>query len=308
MTATATRVRAAMKGLGTNEKELTAALAKLDPLQIAGLRQVYTSRVGRDLEKDIESETSSHYREGLLAIVRGPLLQDVYCVQRAVKGLGTNERVLNDVLICRSNADMRAIKAAYHQTFGRDMVADVDGDLSLETKRFFKMVMAAIRNEEYSPIHPQQIEQDVNALYEALEQGDGKKGLRVCEMLTNRSDGQIRAIAQRYHQRFQKSLDAVIESKLSGHMEEALLLQLARATDRVVSDATQLEEAMKGAGTKDELLVQRVVRAHWNHQHLELVKQAYDSKYKSKGGLQRRVKGEISGKYEELMLSCLRYK
>lgn len=303
MTTTAQELRAAMKGIGTDDNTLIKVLSKLDPLQIAGLRQAYKSRVKRDLEKDINSETSGDYKEALLAIVRGPLLHDAYCVKKAIKGAGTKEHMLNDVLVGRSNADMRAIKAAYHQTFGKDMLLDVADDLSFDTKRHFKMIMAATRNEESSPLYPQQIEQDVNIFHQATKGKIGAANLQICEILTNRSDGQIRGIAQQCQQSFQKPLDAVIRSQLSGHMEGALLLQLARATDRVMSDATQLEETMEGMGTKDELLIQRVVRAHWNRQHLEQVKGAYRHKYHI--ALVDRVKGETSGHYKELMEECL---
>ncbi len=306
MTSTANTIRAAMKGMGTDDATLIKTLAKLDPIQIAGLRQAYTTRVRRDLEKDIASETSGHYREGLLAIVRGPLLHDVYCVQRAIKGAGTKERMLNDVLIGRSNADMRAIKEAYRQTFKKDMVVDVSGDLSMKTKDHFQKIMSATRNEETTPFYPQQTEQDVNAFRAATEGTIGTDELMVCEIMTNRSDGQIRAIAQQYQQRFQTSLDVVIRKEFSGHMEEALLLQLARATDRTMSDVIQLEETMKGAGTKDELLVQRVVRVHWNRQHLDQVKRAYDQRFKTSDGLLKRVRGELSGDNKELMLACLK--
>ncbi len=305
MTLVANEVRGAMKGFGTNDEALIRAVAKLDPLQIAGLRQAYKSRIGRDLEKDVSSETSGYYREALLAIVRGPLLEDAHCVQKAIKGLGTKELMLNDVLISRSNADVRAIKAAYRQTFGKDMGADVKGDLSMKTERHFMMIMAATRNEESTPINPQQVGQDVDAFHDATERKAGTDELRVCEMMTNRSDGQIRAIAQQYRQRFQKPLDAVIRSEFSGHMQDALLLQLSRATDRAMSDAVHLEEAMKGFGTKDELLVQRIVRAHWNRQHLEQVKGAYAHRFKNPGGLPKRVAGEVSGHYKEVMLACL---
>ncbi|ERF70538.1 hypothetical protein EPUS_08600 [Endocarpon pusillum Z07020] len=303
MTLAANTIRAAMKGFGTDDKTLINTLAKLDPIQIAGLRQAYTTRIKRDLEKDITSETSGDYREALLAIVRGPLLHDVYCVRKAIKGIGTNEDMLSDVLVGRSNADMRAIKAAYRQTFRKDMVAEVADDLSLDTKQHFRMIMEARRNEESSPVNSQQLEHDLNSLFEATEGKVGTAKLQVCEILTNRSDGQIRAIAQQYQQRYQRPLDAAIRSKLSGHMEETLLLQLAKATDRAMSDAMQLEAAMKGMGTKDELLIQRVVRAHWNRQHLEQVKGAYRHKYHM--ALVDRVKGETSGHYKELMEKCL---
>lgn len=301
MTPAAEKVRLAMKGIGTDDSTLIDMLARLDPLQIARLRQVYASHFKRDLEKDIGSKTSGHYGDAMVAIVQGPLLHDAYCVKKAIKGAGTNESMLNDVLVGRSNADMQAIKAIYRQTFGKEMETDVRDDVSMKTDEQFRMIMTATRNEESTPAYPEVVDQDAKAFHDATNSGSNV--LKICEMMTNRSDGQIRALGQRYQQRFQTSLDAVIRKKVSGHMEETLLLQYARATDRAMSDATQLEEAMKGLGTKDDLLVQRVVRVHWDRQHLEQVKRAYERKYHT--DLVKRVNGETSGKYRKLMAQCL---
>jgi hypothetical protein len=43
-------------------------------------------------------------------------------------------------------------------------------------------------------------------------------------------------------------------------MEDALLFQLRNAVDKYMHQATLLEDAMSGAGTKDYLLVTRTVR------------------------------------------------
>ena len=128
--------------------------------------------------------------------------------------------------------------------------------------------------------------------------------LKISEMLTYRNDAQIRAIAQQYQQRFQKPLDAAIRDKFKGHMEDALLLQLARANNRAMSDATLLEDAMKGVGTKDELLIQRVVRLHWNRQYRDEVKRVYQQKYHK--DLLKRIEGETSGNYKEVLVNCLK--
>ena len=66
-----------MKGFGTDEAVLVRILSKPDPLQMALLRNTYSQRIKRNLEHDVESETSSHFKEGLGALVRGPLGQDV---------------------------------------------------------------------------------------------------------------------------------------------------------------------------------------------------------------------------------------
>lgn len=74
-------LRGAMKSFGTNESVnesvLVKMLSKLDPLQMALLRNAYSTRIQRNLEHDVASETSSHFKEGLVALVRGPLMQDV---------------------------------------------------------------------------------------------------------------------------------------------------------------------------------------------------------------------------------------
>lgn len=291
-----------MKGFGTDEKALIHVLANKDPLQVNVLRQTYESRFGRNLIKDIKSEVSGWFEEGLCAIVRGPLQQDVHLLFQAMDGPGTKEKVLNDVLLGRSNADMRAIKDAYHRTTHRSLEADVRGDLSMKTERHFMMVLAANRNEESAPVIPQQIDADVVELYRATEGKVGTDELLVCNILSQRSDAQIGAIAFTYKQKYQRDLDVVIKKEFSGHMELALLHQLRTGTDRAMRDAMLLEDAMAGVGTKDALLTNRIVRYHWDRNHLQNVKGAYQHKFHR--SLTSRIKSETSGDYERLLVAC----
>lgn len=292
-----------MKGFGTNESVLIQILSKPDPLQMALLKRTYNQRHHRDLEKDIKSETSRYFRDGLVALVQGPLLHDVHSVHEAIKGLGTKESLLNDVLLGRSNADMRAIKQAYHETYKHTLEADVKGDLSLKTERLFTMVMAATRNEESAPVILTELDRDAIELHRAMDARVGTDQITVCSILSNRSDGQLRALAHHWQQKYHNSLEKVIESEFSGHMKDALLLMVRRACDRAMTDATQLEDAMAGMGTKDVLLVQRVVRVHWDRAHLDQVRRAYNHRYKR--DLIQRVRGETSGDYQALMVACL---
>lgn len=86
-------------------------------------------------------------------------------------------------------------------------------------------------------------------------------------------------------------------------MEEALLFQLRYATDKYMHAAALLEAAMAGLGTKDQLLVARVVRYHWNRTEMDNIKGAYQQRYRQ--SLASRIKGETSGDYEKLMLACI---
>jgi annexin A7/11 len=200
-----------MKGFGTDEKTLIGVLSTKDPVQIDAIRREFSSSYRRDLIKDIQNETSSWFEEGLCALARGPLHQDVYLLYNSMNGMGTKEKVLNDVLLGRSNEDMRAIKRTYQDTYRRSLEADIKGDLSMKTERHFLMVLAANRNEP-GPMNHQQIDQDVMDIYKATEGKMGTDELLVCNILTQRNEGEIGEIARRYNDKFRKDLETVIKS------------------------------------------------------------------------------------------------
>lgn len=91
--------------------------------------------------------------------------------------------------------------------------------------------------------------------------------------------------------------------EFSGHMEDALLFQLRQGISKPVHQAKLLEDAMAGMGTKDHLLVNRVVRFHWDRNNMMAVRNAYFQRYRK--DLAQRIKGETSGDYERLLLACI---
>ena len=292
-----------MKGFGTDEATLIRVLSHIPPLEIPALKQAFQARHHRILEADVEKEVSGYFETCLLSILRGPLQQDVWCLNHALKGPGTNEDLLNEILIGRSNADMNAIKQTYHRTYRRSLEQDVREDLSAKTERMFSMIVAATRKEDSAPVIPQNIDADVAEIHRATEARVGADQLTVCSILTNRSDSQVRAIAHTYEQKYRRPLEKVLVSEFSGHMEQALVQMVRCGTDRAMRDAINLERAMEGMGTKDLLLVVRVVKLHWNPAHVQQVKGAYKAKYGK--DLIRRVQGETSGDYERCLVAML---
>jgi annexin A7/11 len=293
-----------MKGFGTDEKVLIQVLSKPDPLRMTLIKHTYNQRFIRRLDKDIESETSGYFRDTLLALVRGPLEQDVFNLHNALAGFGTKELVLNDVLLSRSNGDLQAIKEEYQRVYRKSLVHDVKGDLSGKTERLFDMVLAATRAEESAPVIPQQIDQDVLELHRASEGTSiGTDQVSFCQIISSRSDNQLRAIAHVYEQRYRIPLEKNIEKQFSGHMEDALLMMVRGATDRAMRDAVLLEATMKGPGTKDVLLLNRVVRYHWDRHHMDQIKGAYKHRYHKE--LVRRIQGDTSGDFEKILVACV---
>lgn len=296
-------LRKAMKGFGTDEKALIAVLAPLDPLQMAAVRATYSQHIGRDLYKDVKSETGGYFRDGLLAVIEGPLMHDVACAHEAVDGAGTKEWLLNEIVLGRSNADLNAIKAAYERTYRRPLSKDVAGDLSYKTADLFAAVVRAARHEESIPPNPHAMEAEARTLHGATSARVRNNVAEVCGVFARSSDAELRAVDQAFSARYNMSLEKHVEKEFAGHMEDALLLMLRTAKDPAMRDAVLLEDAMAGMGTKDERLVVRVVRAHWNRAHKEQVKRAYQHRYGK--DLVQRVRGETSGDYQRLMVALL---
>ena len=201
----------AMKGFATDERAVIGVLSKKDPLQVALLKDTFHRHYGKTLQSLLESETSGYFRDCLVALVRGPLSQDVYNAYRAVDGLGTKETLLNDVVLSRSNADLKAIKHEYTRVYRRSLEKDVRDDLSMKTGKLFDFVLAAQRTEESAPILGSQIDHHVTELYRATQGRAGTDQLAVCQIFASRSEGQLRTIAQGYEKRYGSSLEQVVE-------------------------------------------------------------------------------------------------
>ena len=163
----------------------------------------------------------------------------------------------------------------------------------------------ANRAPEHFPVDPHQVENDVRALYDAGQGRAGTDEIAFCGIIFNRSDAAIRQIATAYKHHHRRSLDSSIQAEFSGHMQHALLYVVQGALDPMVRDARLIDAAMEGAGTKDERLMYRIVRAYWRggQPYIQGVKAAYQNKYHH--NLIKRVKGETSGDQEKLLVAIL---
>lgn len=218
-----------MKGFGTDEATLINVLHNKGPLQIEVLRQAFSDLFKRKLLADVESETSSYFREGLAAIIRGPLMQDCHLLYTGMDGIGTKEKYLTEVLMGRSNADINAIKSMYQRRYKRSLAGDLKGDLSMKTEDHFLMVLEANRNEDSAPVVPRDVDRDVAAIWNATEAIRGHEAKVVCEIFTKRNDAQLRAINHTYQQKHGKPLEGVIK-KVS---------KLITATLSIITDSWQ---------------------------------------------------------------------
>lgn len=299
-------IRKATKGFGTDEKALINAITPLDAVQIDAVSRQFKSTVGKDLLTVLEKETGGWFEACLRAKVLGPVGYDVWLVHRACDGAGTHEDILNEVLLCRTNAEIHTLKQAYHATYHRDLDKVVEGELSMKTKRMFVMALQGARGDENAPVDGRLVEQDVHDLHVAAR-GAGTDEIKICGIFCQRSTRHLQAVGQAYYHRHKRTLADMITSEFSGHMKDGLLYvanTVLPGPPGVSRDAQLIEAAMSGAGTKDERLIYRIVRAHWERPRFEEVKRAYAAT-QSRKGLKARVEGETSGDYERFLVAII---
>lgn len=301
----AERIRKATKGFGTDEKTIIDTLAPLDPFQIDVLARNYEQTTGRSLQKTLEKELSSWLEYTLVLKALGPLGGDIYLLERACKGAGTHEDLLSEVLLGRSNEEIFLLKEGFRRVYNKDLVKTVQGELSMKTERMFNMALSGQRDEN-PYVDQQRVQQDVEALYRAGQGKIGTDEIGVCGILLSRSDAHLQAIAQAFPQRHKKSLSQMVEGEFSGHMKSGLLY-LVKAYENdgqgIARDVEYLEDAMSGMGTKDERLIYRLLRCHWNRPKFASIKSQFQTRYRTT--LRKRVEGETTGKYEKALVAII---
>lgn len=301
-------LRKAMKGMGCDERALVRVFANpkyQHPWALQQLRNDYEARFMRELEKDVKGETRGDFEDALLALIRGPLDHDVYTLDKALDRAGTDEEALMDVLLCRSNADIRAIAAEYRHTKGRDLLAVIKDDVDDSLFRLYSMVLSATRAEDAAPVIPADIDHKITELQRATEGTIGANTVAVAQIFTSANTAQLRAMSEAYHQKYHRSLQDVIEREFRGDMEDALLRMLTSATgDAGRLDADGLRAPLLKTVTKDRIFIYRALRLYWGDRRRLQAAQAAHQRFYGKT-LGKQLKELLSGDYENLMVALL---
>ena len=106
----AAALRKAMKGFGTDEKAIIKIIANRTNRERLAMIDSFKRQFKRDLIKDLKSELSGKFEDATLALFKDPIKYDCYSLNKAMKGAGTNEDTLIEILATRPNYYINQIK------------------------------------------------------------------------------------------------------------------------------------------------------------------------------------------------------
>ena len=121
------------KKLGTDEQTFNKYFGTTSPSELMIVAREYHRLYGNSLMKAIESEFSGDIKKLIKTVFYANISPSEYFATRireAVKGLGTNEKILNRVIVTRNEIDIKLIKQYYKLLYQRDMVEDIKSDTS----------------------------------------------------------------------------------------------------------------------------------------------------------------------------------
>jgi len=295
-----------------NHAALTKTLFDLSEGQVRGLE--FPSTKGTLFVNAIESQVKSpHYLLGLRGLILGPVGFDAWLLgDMLIRKKDFNMSACIEILLDRPPEELRLLKATYSAMHKSNLAKDIDSCvLWLDPLRpLFKLALQ--RSPEPSLDCPQPVVEtativpDVVAmeLWRAVQAGDDAILRNVFfDVMTRYPTSQLKQVSKSFYQQFGKKLTKVIKKAFMFEDEKALLY-IARAckddeTAAQRRDAKLLYASMKGMGTKDQDLVTRIVRNHWDPVRWAKIQSIFQVKFKKT--LEKMVVGETSGEYKNLM-------
>ena len=130
--------------IGTNEEVFIKYFTSLSPEELMLTCKEYHKNYKKNMLDTIENEFDGHTRELLKIILYGLYSPSEFYAKQihdSVDGLGTADNKLIRSIIARADVDMKKIKKYYKKIYSKDMIEQVNSDLSGSYKKIIEGLM-----------------------------------------------------------------------------------------------------------------------------------------------------------------------
>lgn len=290
-------LRKAMKGFGTDEKAIIELLGNRSNKQRVPMVAAYKTTYGKDLIRDLKSELTGNFEDLVVSMLMTPAKFDASELREAIKGAGTDEACLIEILSSRSNAEILEINKIYKSEYGKTLEDSISGDTSGHFRRLLVSLCQGNRDEREN-VDISLAKQDAQKLYAAGENKVGTDESQFNAILCARSKSHLRAVFHEYLQMSGRDIEKSICREMSGNVESGMVAVVKCIKNTPAYFAERLYKAMQGAGTKDRTLI-RVMVSRSEVDMLD-IRQEYVKAYGK--SLYTHISGDTSGDYQKLLL------
>ncbi|XP_049929998.1 annexin A2-like [Epinephelus moara] len=295
----AARIDTAIKTKGVDEQTIIDILTKRTYAQRREIAFAYERRTKKDMISALKGALSGSLETVILGLMKSTTQYDASVIRGSIKGLGTDEETLIEVLCSRSNTELVEIKKVYKELFKIDLERDVKGDTS---GNFAKLLLALVETKRADPsaiVDYERIDQDARALFEA---GVNMKGTDVptwISIMTERSVPHLQKVFQRYKSYSPYDMQESIVKEVKGDLQRSFLVLVKCFENKQLYFASRLHEAMKSKGAKEKIVTRIIVS------RCEVDLKKICSEYKANFGesVQKTIMEHTKGDYQKVLLS-----
>ena len=293
-------LRKAMKGMGTDENAIIGIVSKRSNAQLVDIQQKYKVLFGKDLLKDLKSELGGNFETLVLALFHPSIDYKAICLRSAMKGAGTDEEALIEIITPQNNEQIKAIVAKYTELHGRNLEKDIDSELSGDFKRLLISLCQGARD-AFTEVDEEKAAKEAQDLYDAGEGQWGTDESRFNQVLALRSFPQLRAIFDQYKKLAKRDIVSAIDKEMSGDLKRGMQAVVKVVENTPLFYAERIYGSMKGAGTDDDTLI-RVIVSRCEIDMVQINDEFMKAYKKSIGTM---IKGDCSGDYKNLLIALV---
>ena len=290
-------LRSAMKGKTKNEDKIIKLITNRTNEQRQKIKEAYNSLYNSDLMKDLQKELSGHFEDVVVALFYLPVDYDCFQLRKAVKGFGTDEEALIEILATRPPEIIEQLKQRYTEMYpGRTLLKDIEDDTSGNFRNILTALIEAKRPTNTDP-DLEECEKCAKLLQDATDQG--KKDVEIfTKIFTEKSQAEFICISQLYFKLTKKTILQVVEEEFSGDSKEALIGIIYAMLSPAEYFAKKVYKSIKGLGTNNNTLIRILITR--DEKDMILIKKFYKQLYKK--DMLEGIKDDTSGNYRKILV------
>ena len=293
-------LKKAMKGIGCDSKAMVAICLGKTNAQRLEVVKAYKASYGRDLIADLKSELRGHLEDAMVALYTDPIEFDADELRKAMKGLGTNEDTLIEIIASRPPQILKLIKDKFNEKYKRDLEKDVHSETSGTLRKLLIALLQCNRSTNTQP-DPEQCKQIAEEINKAGEARLGTDESVFNKYFCTLSPVELAHVSRAYHQLTGHTILQAIDKEFSGDSKKTLRTIVYASLSPSEYFATRIHDAVKGLGTKDHQLIRAIVSR--SEIDMPQIKQFYKQLFGK--DMYEDVKNDISGDYRTLLLGLI---
>ncbi|KAM4013127.1 annexin A9 isoform 2-T4 [Anomaloglossus baeobatrachus] len=262
--------------------------------------RLYKTELQKELVEDIKKAFSGDLEKLMVGLLKTPAEFDAQELKLAMKGLGTNEATLNEILSTRSNDQLREIQTCYRQEYKAELEKSIISETSEPFTGFLLALAKGKRESDSGIIDYGLIEQESKILSDQGPKNMANSAQWI-KILTERSHGHLRRVFDHFKKSTSEDIEERVKKNFKGDFQKGLLTLVAVIKDTPLYFADKLYSAVKGLGTDDSTLIRILI----SRSEIDLlsIRVAYRRKYGK--SLYSTIQSEAKGNYRSaLLLLC----